>query len=190
VGYALLTGLFLGMMPLVIGISTFTELDTLGQYFPSLVAKIQDNETLVTLWEGVMGSLALTLVLSFLPTFLVIIYCRFFILKAQAWLQLRVQQSYFWFMVVFVLLVTAISAGVLETLEELLENPLYIFSLLAATLPNNTHFYLCYITTQWVTHATTLLRHVTLFKYLAFSRVYDRERAHELADQRTKITMA
>jgi len=182
IGYALIVGLFFALMPVVITISTFTELDTLSEYFPSLVAPIENNSTLAAIWEGIMGTLALTLAMSFLPTMLVIIFSRFFILKAQAWLQLKVQQMYFYFLVVFVLLVTAIASGVLSTFEELAENPLAIFSLLAATLPNNTHFYLFYFTTQWVTHGMTLTRYLNLSKYIAYSRIYSRERAHELSE--------
>jgi hypothetical protein len=73
---------------------------------------------------------------------------------------------------VFVLLVTAVGSSIVSTLSTLAQDPLYILTLLADTLPYSTHFYLNYLPLQWVTHSTNLLRASNLFKFKTFSTLF------------------
>jgi len=119
-----------------------------------------------------VNSLALLLFVSFVPTFFVLIFKNFFVLKADAWLQHKIQDWYFYFQVVFILLVTAVGSSLMDTLAALAENPLSVFSLLAETLPLATHFYLNFLPLQWVTHAQNLMRTTQLFKLKAFTVLF------------------
>jgi len=116
---------------------------------------------------GVLASLGLTIMMSMLPTFLLMIY-DLYTLKSVSWRQLELQQWYFWFLVVFVLLITCVGSDLMGTLECLAQRPFGIFSLLANRMPLSTHFYLNYTIMQVLTHGMGLTRYVNLIKYKLF----------------------
>lgn len=111
-----------------------------------------------------------------------LIFNVFFALKAETLMQHYVQRFYFFFLVAFVLLITAIGSSLIQTFNDLINNPTGIFMLLAQTLPTATHFYLNYFPVQWSTHALGALRQVNLIKYIAYSKIYGTEKAKELAE--------
>jgi len=181
VGYGLIALVFWAYMPAVIGIAYITNLENLAKEFPAFQSMADDPGT-ATMWEAMMGSLALQLFISFVPTFFVYIFTFCFVLKAQAWLQHRIQNWYYWFQVVYVLLVTAVGSSVIDTLDEIIEAPTYIFYLLATTMPFATHFYLNFIPLQWVTHAQNLLRTAPAGKFFFFKTLYGAEQAKQMAE--------
>ena len=81
IGYALIVGLYFAYMPLVIGISN--------------VAGAVDMGPMQSLWEGLAPTMGLQIMVGFLPTILLLIFRSFFILKADAWSQTRLQKFYF-----------------------------------------------------------------------------------------------
>ncbi|CAE8619687.1 unnamed protein product, partial [Polarella glacialis] len=129
-GYACIAALFFGFMPIVTGITAITNLESLGQRFPLIATFADNHEGFKSLWDGLMGSAGLTIFMSFLPTFLVMIFTKFFALRAEAWLQHRIQQWYFYFLVVFVLLVTAVGDSLWRQATNLMQRPMEIFSIL------------------------------------------------------------
>jgi len=181
VGYGLIALVFWAYMPAVIGIAYYTDLDNLAKVFPAFQSMADDPST-ATMWEAMMGSLALQLFISFVPTFFVHIFTFCFILKAHAWLQHRIQNWYYWFQVVYVLLVTAVGSSIIKTLDEIIEQPTYVFYLLATTMPFATHFYLNFIPLQWVTHAQNMLRTSQLGKFFFFRTLYGDEVAKQMAE--------
>jgi len=172
-GYAALVALFWGYMPIVVLISSVTQVSNLVALSP--VFRVL--EPVSTLWDAEVSSLALTLFMSFLPTMLCLIFTSFFVLKERAALQLFIEKYYFWFLVVYVMLVTAVGTSIMSTLEQIAKNPISVFSLLANTLPASTHFYLNYLPLQWVSHWAYLTRYMNLIKWIVFSAIYDSETA-------------
>eukprot|EP00933_Yihiella_yeosuensis_P059255 TRINITY_DN6029_c2_g3_i1.p1 TRINITY_DN6029_c2_g3~~TRINITY_DN6029_c2_g3_i1.p1 ORF type:complete len:779 (+),score=136.30 TRINITY_DN6029_c2_g3_i1:119-2455(+) len=181
-GYALIAGLFFGFVPIVAGISSITSQQAMVRNFPFMRGFLKPGSGFATFWDGIMGSAGLTLFMSFLPTFLVIIFSSCFINRADAWKQHLLQQWYFYFLVVFVLLVTAVGDSLFLEAKYLAEHPLDVFTTLAATLPSSTHFYLNYVTMQWSSHALNMLRYINLFKYLMYKQVCSQERSREMAE--------
>jgi hypothetical protein len=189
-GWACVAGLFFGYMPIIVGISSVASLHTLSAHVPAFAYLIEEQPSIAAIWDGLVGAMALTLMVSFLPTFLVIIFYRFFALKAEAWLQHKVQLWYYYFNVIFVLLVTAVGSSLLKTVDELIKDPTSIFHLLADTMPTATHFYLNLYPTQWATHSMILTRYVQWGKYKMFETLHrdesdDNKRgkiAHDLAE--------
>merc|ERR1719454_836441 len=114
----------------------------------------------------------LQMLMGFVPAFFMIIFSNFFCIKSGNSLQHKIQEWYFYFQVVFVLLVTAIGSSLLDTLEELAEDPTSIVYLLASTLPLATHFYLNFLPLQWVTHAQNMMRTSNLFKFKMNSTLF------------------
>jgi len=171
IGYGLIACVFYAYLPTVIGLAYYTSLETLAEYGEPFAGMAEDPAT-SALWDGLVNALALQLFVSFVPTFFVMIFSNFFVLKAAAYLQHKIQDWYFYFLVIFILLVTAVGSSLLDTMQALAENPLGILKLLADTLPLSTHFYLNYIPLQWVTHAQNLLRTANLGKFKMFGKVF------------------
>jgi hypothetical protein len=103
-------------------------------------------------------------------------------LKAERWAQVRLQEYYFWFLVLFVLLVTAIGTNLVETLTAFAHSPFSAFKLLAHSLSVTTHFYLKYCILQPVTHGMNLTRYFYLGKFMIFKKIVDENRARELSE--------
>lgn len=181
-GYTLLAILFFSYLPIVLSISDLTSLESLKRTIPA-VAKLEHSyPKLTTLWDGLMGSFVLTLAMSFLPTLLSLIFYGCFELRAAAWLQHRLQQWYFYALVVFVLLIKAVGDSLFMSLEYLAAHPFALPHTLAVALSEATHFYLNYVPMQWVTHATNMTRMVPLAKFLVLRQVCTEERARELSE--------
>merc|ERR1719401_3251809 len=170
IGYALIAGVFWAYLPTVVSIAYFTSIETLSEYSPVFASMDEDPST-AALWDGLVNALALQLLLGFVPTFFVLIFSNFFVLKSGNSLQHKIQDWYFYFQVVVVLLVTAVGSSLLDTLQQLAEDPGSIFALLADTLPLATHFYLNYLPLQWVTHAQNMMRTSQLGKFKVFFEV-------------------
>jgi len=180
-GYGMIAGLFFGFIPIVAGVTNLLTLESiskvgfLGDFFDS-------NPSIAAMWSSLAASMGLTLFMSFLPTFLVLIFSYCFALKAAAWEQHYIQQWYFYFLVVFVLLVTAVGTSLWDRMSQLIQNPTDVFSLLASTLPTATHFYLNYVPVQWGTHVMNMMRYVPLAKYLGYRKVCSDDKARERAE--------
>ena len=94
------------------------------------------------------------MLLSFIPTCLVIIFTKFHVVKASTEMQAKVQHFYHYFLVAYILLVTAVIANeFLSTLRHIASHPPDVFTLFANTLPKFTHFYLHYMLVQCSSHA-------------------------------------
>ncbi|CAL1129548.1 unnamed protein product, partial [Cladocopium goreaui] len=181
VGYGLIAGIFFGFIPIVAGITNLLTLESVSK-ISFLNDFFSRNPSMAALWDGLASSIGLNLFMSFLPTFLVMIFSACFALKADAWEQHYIQQWYFYFLVVYVLLVTAVGTSLWDRVRELVENPTAILKMLAQSLPAATHFYLNYVPLQWGTHGTNMLRYMNLFKFLGFRKVCSEETARTKAE--------
>lgn len=167
-GYALTAGLYMLYIPAVIGITQIAELIKLGPFQP--------------LWAAFAPTMGLQFMVAFLPTFLILIFKFFFTLKDEAYSQKLLQNWYFIFQLVFVILVTAIGSSMMQFLETLVESPTQIFPMLAQTMPFATHFYMNYLVLQWTSHFMVLTRYIPLGKFWIFRRVYDDATAREMSE--------
>mmetsp|Transcript_70658 Transcript_70658/g.153451 ORF Transcript_70658/g.153451 Transcript_70658/m.153451 type:complete len:835 (+) Transcript_70658:103-2607(+) len=174
-GYLCLIGLFLSFMPFVVGISCTAKLEYLEAKIPISQILLAEHPAIHAMWDALMASAALGFFMSFLPTFLVSIFYNFFVLKAGAWLQHRLQKWYFIFLVVYVLLVTSVGSSLTVTSSQLVQAPLAAPSLIAGTIPLASHFYLNYIPMQWALHGMDLMRYVILMKFMAFRTIMEEE---------------
>jgi len=168
IGYALVAGLYFAYLPLVIGIAKYAGMINMGPF--------------QSLWSGIAPSLGLTVMVSFLPTILHLIFKSFFSLKDEAWAQYKLQNYYFWFQVTFVILVTAIGGDVSDFARTLATSPFEVFALFGKSMPSATHFYMNFMVLQWVTHSLNLLRYINLTKFLAFRKLFGDEDARKMAE--------
>mmetsp|Transcript_149497 Transcript_149497/g.272137 ORF Transcript_149497/g.272137 Transcript_149497/m.272137 type:complete len:818 (+) Transcript_149497:86-2539(+) len=181
-GYAAIAGLFFAFMPIVLAISQACNLDSLEQKFPWMKDFTNALGSYRDTLAGTLASIGLTLMMSFLPTLLMFIFTSFFTLKAHRWAQLYCQTYYFWFLVLFVLLVTAIGSSLSNFVSEIAQSPFLIFGIIAEELPLTTHFYMNWVVLQWTTHAMNLTRYINLGKYLIYKPMMDPEDARAMSE--------
>lgn len=181
IGYMSIAGLFVGFLPLVILIITRTRLATVGQQLPFLAALAVSHPYFGYAWDGLVTSLALTTAVGFLPTLLVVIFSSCFVLKAQGYLQHKLQLWLFAFQVVFVLLLPAVGNSLIETLTSLFQDPFQVFNLLG-TSELQTNFFLLYFPLQWSSVASDLTRYMVFTKFIFYRRLYGANRAKDLSE--------
>lgn len=135
------------------------------------------------LLQGVMRTGVLKMFMSCLPTLFMAIIHNFLTLKAGAWAQLKLQDWFFAFQLVFILLVTTIVGTVLNVLEKLLAHPGEVVYILADALPGFSNFYINYILLSCFLQVFDLLRTMNLAKYLFWrGRNADPDEARDLSE--------
>mmetsp|Transcript_137449 Transcript_137449/g.439097 ORF Transcript_137449/g.439097 Transcript_137449/m.439097 type:complete len:953 (+) Transcript_137449:94-2952(+) len=180
-GKALIVGLFFAFMPLVLFIQSVGRIEEVSKGNPLYI--IQENHPgLIIMWNGLVGSLALSVLMGLIPPVLTMIFEAFFKMADKSHTQLLLQQWYFTFLIIFVVLVTAVGNSLFATLVDILKKPDRLIWLLARTLPYSTHFYLCYMAVQWGVEGLALVRIAQLVKFAAFLPVFGSERAKELVE--------
>jgi hypothetical protein len=162
IGLALIAGLFFAFMPIVLAIGKVTSIKNI-EAIPFVKSLLKSSGFENTI-GGLLASAGLTLMMSFLPTFLMMIFALF-ANRSLLVKQLELQRWYFWFLVVFVLLVTAVGSDLAGTLATIARRPLSIFTLLADRMPMATHFYLSFVIMQPLTHGMNLTRYISIIKY-------------------------
>mmetsp|Transcript_116895 Transcript_116895/g.212692 ORF Transcript_116895/g.212692 Transcript_116895/m.212692 type:complete len:803 (-) Transcript_116895:103-2511(-) len=168
-GYLLTLGLYCIYLPSVIWITDIANQITL----PGVLHKF---------WASLAPTLGLQFMVAFLPTFLILIFRNCFTLVDDAWAQQSLQNWYFVFQLVFVILVVAVGQSLFVFMEIIFTSPLSIFELLADTMPPATHFYMNFVVTTWTSHASVLMRMSNVCKFLLFSRIYEEEEAVKLSE--------
>jgi hypothetical protein len=167
-GYALVAGLYIVYLPLTIWITRLATNFNMGPF--------------QSLWESAAPTMGIQIMVAFLPTFLLLIFRFCFVLKDDAWAQLRLQNWYFVFQVVFVILITAISSNVGEFMQSAFTDPTSIPILLGESMPYATHFYMNFMVLQWMTHSMNLTRYIQLAKYWIFSSIFESEKARAMSE--------
>mmetsp|Transcript_152668 Transcript_152668/g.284379 ORF Transcript_152668/g.284379 Transcript_152668/m.284379 type:complete len:769 (-) Transcript_152668:41-2347(-) len=168
IGYALVACLYMCYLPLVIRISQIANEINLGPLQP--------------VWGAIAPTLGLQIMVAFLPTFLRLIFHQCFPLPSTAEEQAMLQNWYFVFQVVFVILVTAIGPSLWDVMVAIATQPFSVFEILGDTMPDATHFYMNFLVLQWAAHFSNLTRSVQLFKYLFFVRLYEPAQAKDMAE--------
>jgi hypothetical protein len=167
-GYALTFGMMCIYMPFVVAIANLAEAIDMGP--------------LQELWASEAPSIGLTLMVDFLPTFLVLIFTSCFAVYDKSLQQYKLSVWYFWMNMLFVVLVTAVGVNFLNFVTTLANDPLSIFQLLASTMPSCTHYYMNYLGMQWYSMAMQLTRYMNVLKFRIFARHHEEEDARSLAE--------
>jgi len=168
-GYLLTAALYMAYLPIVVGITQLAVNINVGPLQP--------------LWAAFAPTLGLMFMVAFLPTFLILIFRFCFTLKDDSWAQQMLQNWYFVFQVVFVILITAIGGSMRDFMTNLVESPTSIFPMLGKSMPYATHFYMNYVVLQWSSHFMLMMRHTPLAKWrLAMAAGWDEQGALALAE--------
>mmetsp|Transcript_22253 Transcript_22253/g.39183 ORF Transcript_22253/g.39183 Transcript_22253/m.39183 type:complete len:775 (+) Transcript_22253:106-2430(+) len=168
-GYSLTFALYMLYLPSVIWITTIAN-------------KIELPMPYQSFWEGLAPTMGLLFMVSFLPTFLVLIFRFCFTMNDEANVQRLLQNWYFVFQFVFVIMITAIGDSLLFFMRTLVVSPLDIMPILANTMPFATHFYMDFMVLSWASHAMNLTRYVNIGKFLVFRKIMDEGKAVPMSE--------
>eukprot|EP00931_Biecheleriopsis_adriatica_P121216 TRINITY_DN96303_c0_g1_i1.p1 TRINITY_DN96303_c0_g1~~TRINITY_DN96303_c0_g1_i1.p1 ORF type:complete len:766 (+),score=167.00 TRINITY_DN96303_c0_g1_i1:113-2410(+) len=166
-GRLLVAAVFFLFLPIVIGISSVLSVESLSELVPSLRTWAQEHEGFAAAWDGLLGTSALTLIMDLVPEALRRIFEHFYRLRSGAKLQYKIQRWYFFFLTVYVLLVTTVGSSLFQAAARLAQRPLEVWWLLADELPDSTNFYLRYAVLAWSSPFFELMR---AFQVLIFWR--------------------
>lgn len=182
IGYAWIFAIFLAYMPFVMRVSTYTNLEFLGERY-ELARSIKANHPLMAeVYDGIMGSLGIEIFMSMLPTALSTIFSSFWEPRANAYLQTYIQDWYFYFLVMFVLLVTGLGTSLWDRLVQLAHSPVSGLDFFWSAMPRCTHFYMNYVVLNCVTQGLVLTRYVNLIKFLGWRVIMDEQAARERSE--------
>jgi len=168
IGYAIVAAVYLLFVPVCVFITNIATTIKLGPFQP--------------FWAAFAPTAGLLLFLSFLPTVLINVFHFCFPLKADAYSQHQLQIWYFWFMVFFVILVTAVGSSLFSFASKISKQPFIIFTVLAQTLPTATHFYMNFLVLQCFVHAMNFTRYIPLSKFIFFKGIWEKDAAREMAE--------
>lgn len=171
-GWLSLLLLFLLWSPIVLFISSLTTLESLQEVAPWVKDLCEQNPSLKPLLSGALATAALQLFMAFLPSVFLAIIEKFFTLRSGTCAQFLLEQWYFSFLMIFVLLVTLVGRSLLVTLSAIMNEPTKVIFLLAESLPGASHFYLNYMVIAWFSLSLNLLRYMNLFTYLFYRVAY------------------
>eukprot|EP00429_Kryptoperidinium_foliaceum_P032176 CAMPEP_0176138102 /NCGR_PEP_ID=MMETSP0120_2-20121206/70141_1 /TAXON_ID=160619 /ORGANISM="Kryptoperidinium foliaceum, Strain CCMP 1326" /LENGTH=929 /DNA_ID=CAMNT_0017474015 /DNA_START=1 /DNA_END=2789 /DNA_ORIENTATION=- len=180
-GNLVVLGLFFAFIPLVVIVQTYARLEGLSE--DNLLSAIpRDFPAIAAFWNGLVGSLALSILMGLVPQILILIFETFYKMVDRGQEQLLLQHWYFIFLVVFVLLVSAIGASLWQTAVSVVQAPTTVMSRLATTLPASSHFYLNYLAVQLGPEGLALVRGAQLVKFLSFRAIKGEKEAKEMAE--------
>jgi hypothetical protein len=171
-GWASMVGIFLGYLPLVASISAFASMSGLGSHWGRIQTWSEGHPQTSEFIDGLLASTILTLILSFLPSILMFVFYRFFQLKADIWAQEKLHFWYFWFLMTFVVLITALGNSLISTIQTVALSPSTICRLLAEEMPTTTHFYMKYVVVNCFMNGCNLTRTWELVKFLLYRYTY------------------
>jgi calcium permeable stress-gated cation channel len=127
---------------------------------------------------GVITSLLpvimLSILMSLVPVFMRLLG-KFAGLPTLSLIELRTHESYFWFQLIQVFLVTTLTSAASAAVPQIIQNPGSVTSLLAENLPLASNFYIAYFILQGLLFSSgQLLNIVGLILFNALSKILDK----------------
>lgn len=122
---------------------------------------------------GLLPSIALALLMALLPPYLRFLG-RFAGLPTKSFVELRVHESFFWFQLIQVFLITTMTSAASSAIPQIVSDPTSAPKLLAQSLPASSNFYVSYFILQGLTFASgALLQIFGLLLFHVLSKVLD-----------------
>eukprot|EP00933_Yihiella_yeosuensis_P018598 TRINITY_DN15207_c0_g2_i1.p1 TRINITY_DN15207_c0_g2~~TRINITY_DN15207_c0_g2_i1.p1 ORF type:complete len:836 (-),score=113.83 TRINITY_DN15207_c0_g2_i1:245-2752(-) len=165
-GFMAILSVFIFWTPVVVFISGWTTAEQLVKFVPWLAHMVKDYPSVATMASALLATVALKVFMAVLPAILYWIVMSFFSVKSKSAVQLKLQEWYFAFLLIFVLLVTTLGRGLTITAVIIAHSPSKIFDLLASYLPSASHFYFSYLILAWPFLMVQVCRPANVVYYL------------------------
>eukprot|EP00929_Paragymnodinium_shiwhaense_P014243 TRINITY_DN122138_c0_g1_i1.p1 TRINITY_DN122138_c0_g1~~TRINITY_DN122138_c0_g1_i1.p1 ORF type:complete len:842 (-),score=165.05 TRINITY_DN122138_c0_g1_i1:67-2592(-) len=173
--------IFVIWLPLVALVAAVLDPDVLMSLRP-VSQMCTANPVICKFMQSQLAALALRLSMLGMPFALMHGIRRFCSPRSGNEAQLRLQRWYYVFLVIFVLLITAISSSFWRTLRQLVNSPRAVFPMLADAIPLKSHWYTEYLLIGWVADASELIRIKFLTKYTFWLPLVGKEEAKRRAE--------
>ncbi|XP_011270632.1 hypothetical protein, variant [Capsaspora owczarzaki ATCC 30864] len=170
--YAMMFGLtFFWTIPITF-VSSLTTLDSLSETFPFLDGIKTLPSWISSAIQGFLPAIILSIFMSLVPTIIRIIVMVGGVTSMSQVVRLTITRYYF-FQVINVFLVFTLSGAVLTQLNDIIDDPLSIASLLASSVPRQSLFFINYLLADGVIgYATALFRPVPLILWLLKRKLF------------------
>jgi len=177
-----LSTIFVVWMPVVVLISSLSDMHSLKEYVPYLRQLINQFPPAEAFLEGILPTLVLRGFMSLLPLLLMGVIENLLLPKARTRVQLQMQEWNFYFHFFFVLLVTLVGQSLFFAFMDVLDHPRHLLELLALNLPCVSHFYSLYMILGWFVVVMEVVRPYPLMIYLGWRTTVGADEAAELAE--------
>eukprot|EP01062_Namystynia_karyoxenos_P070186 TRINITY_DN65576_c0_g1_i1.p1 TRINITY_DN65576_c0_g1~~TRINITY_DN65576_c0_g1_i1.p1 ORF type:complete len:790 (+),score=336.26 TRINITY_DN65576_c0_g1_i1:94-2370(+) len=131
----------------VAAISALTTLDNLEKWAPPVKSVVEVSEALKTFLVGFLPTLALIVFMALLPSIL-LFFSKLEGLYSWSLLERAVLKKMYYFQVVNVFLVTALSGAVLDSIGDIVDSPTSTFKILGKSIPKVSTFFCSYVVMQ------------------------------------------
>ncbi|KAJ3409588.1 hypothetical protein HDV05_004332 [Chytridiales sp. JEL 0842] len=150
--------------------ASFTNLDQLAKVpvFAEFVRVLAENQN-VYLFLKTIGPPVVVNIFNTIMPYILEFFIRLQGLEAHSWIEMETMSHYFFFLIFNVLLVFTLSSTVWTLIGSFFQNPLFIFNLMASTLPSGATFFINYIILNIMLLVVELCRPLMLI-YTAFKR--------------------
>lgn len=154
-------------------VGSISNVNFLATKVPFLHWILKSPSAILGVITGLLPSIALSILMSLLPPFLRFLG-RFSGAPTLSLVELRCHESYFWFQVVQVFLVTTMTSAASSAVPQILNSPGNIPRLLSQSLPASSNFYISYFILQGLTFASgVLLQIVGLVLFHLLGKIVD-----------------
>lgn len=154
-------------------VGSISNVNWLANVVPFLHWILDIPKVILGVVTGLLPAVALSILMSLLPPFLRYMG-KFSGMATLSLVELRCHESYFWFEVVQVFLITTMTSAASAAIPQILSNPESIPTLLAQSLPSSSNFYISYFILQGLTFASgALLQIAGLVLFYLLGKVLD-----------------
>lgn len=141
-------------------VGAISQIDTLISVFPWLSFINSIPQVILGVVTSLLPSVMLAILVSLVPVFFRLL-AKLAGKPTLSAVELRCHESFFWFQVLQVFLVTTLSSAASSAVPQIINNPTGIPNLLASSIPKASNFYVSYIILQGLTFAAAALVQLT-----------------------------
>eukprot|EP00929_Paragymnodinium_shiwhaense_P091563 TRINITY_DN51487_c0_g1_i1.p1 TRINITY_DN51487_c0_g1~~TRINITY_DN51487_c0_g1_i1.p1 ORF type:complete len:750 (+),score=186.77 TRINITY_DN51487_c0_g1_i1:338-2587(+) len=172
-----LMAIFFAWLPMVASVGALVNFHEIEERVPFVAELCENRPSLALLIQAVVSAGLLKLLMSMMPFALMWGIRRFLSPRSGNEAQVRLQAVYYAFLVMFVLLITAITSTLWNTVKTLADSPRMVFPMLATSLPGKSHWYTEFIILGWVADTAELIRISNLSAFLGWRLLLGQEEA-------------
>mmetsp|Transcript_96404 Transcript_96404/g.171372 ORF Transcript_96404/g.171372 Transcript_96404/m.171372 type:complete len:861 (+) Transcript_96404:76-2658(+) len=133
-------------------------------------------------WEGLSSEVALTIILSLVPTVLCLIFYGCWQLVSASNIQVYLQRWYLYFLIVQTVLAGVFGTSFSGVALSFILDPASLLDNFASNIPIYSHFWTSFLLIEFGTHCLQITRYSAMFKYGLYKLFYNEETAHGLTE--------
>jgi len=182
VGLAVLFGMMAFVLNSVVWMNEVLSAEFLSNHIGWISDYMESHSSFESTWDGLAAEASLSIVLSVVPTLLMVVFYACWELQARAWIQVYMQRWYFVFLVIQTVLAAVIGTQSWNVVIAFLEKPSSLLTSLGTNVPCYSHFWASFLFLEMGSHSLQLARLPAYFKYCIYRIFYNGDVAHGLTE--------